>query len=179
MSTKWRKSLKFSTHWRPSLESISYLCSGGMYTFRTVYLCKDRKLLLTEYNPAFTQQNPQSQLSIYCPIGQDTPHFLLLIIQKKKYGTPSPSRSSSHFPRPKIRRSLKEDFNRLTGNVEKIGGEKEQEQKKSFSTETEKDIIQRRVSSKTHVQSFFFLQNRVVAFSLAFLGLLFLFSGGF
>jgi hypothetical protein len=34
---------------------------------------------------------------------------------------------------------------------EKIGGENEREQKKSFSTETEKDIIQRRVSSKTHV----------------------------
>lgn len=40
MSMKWRKSLKFSTRWRPSLESISYLCSGECIRFELLTCAK-------------------------------------------------------------------------------------------------------------------------------------------
>lgn len=62
------------------------------------------------------------------------------------------------------------------GKKSRVEGERGRE--KSFNTETEKDIIQRRVF-KNSCLVFFFLRIGVVAFSLAFLRLLFLFSRGF
>lgn len=153
-------------HQRPSLEAISYLLIWGLCTFQEVSSCKNRKLLLEEYIQAiYTSIHSPSEILRGCnrvPAIDLLSYWLVYSSfssshhSKEKQETPSPLLIS--FYRPKIRRSLKEDFNRLTGNVGKNRGENEWEQKKSFSTETEKDIIQRRVSSKTHVQSPFFLE---------------------
>jgi hypothetical protein len=120
MGIKDRKPLHSRTHQLMSPFRINFLFihCGKAYVWNCL-LCEARKLLLTEYKHSHNEILRLSHRSIVLLARILLSLFVSSFkIKKKCEARPPPShRPSSHFPSPKIRRSLKEDFNRLPGNV--------------------------------------------------------------